>query len=257
MLWQRPVGSSQFSGLKAGVAAAVLCWFFSSMPNYSGWIQVGDVKCGLMHTIPFRYSKVIYGFTLGALLFLTQIANAADPTLLPLDPKGSSLKFFCESLMHNFHGEAREFSGSATMDIDAAPPIQKATLRFKTASLTTFIKGRDEKMYDWLKGTLNPDVSFQLQSVKLIGGDYKAADAQHPAQFNVSGTLKLNGVNQRIEGTAKGWREKDRVIIAGETIVDTLKYGLPQIRMAILTVGTNVKIAYNFSFVLPPVYAKK
>ena len=159
--------------------------------------------------------------------------------------------------MHNFHGEAKEFTGSAVVNTDAAPPIQKATLRFKTAELTTFIKSRDEQMYDWLKVKTNPDATFQLQSVKLIGGDYKSADAQHPAEFNVSGTLTLNGVQHPIGGTAKGWRENDRLIVTGETVVDTLKYGLPQIRMAVLTVGTNVKTSYTFSFVLPSAYAKK
>jgi len=210
-----------------------------------------------MHSIPCRYSKVISGFTFGALLLLVQVASAADPNTLPLDLNGSSLKFFCESFMHNFHGEAKEFTGSAAVDTGATPPIQTATLRFKTVALTTFLKDRDEKMYGWLNVKVNPDATFKLQSVKLIGGDYKAADAQHPAQFNVSGTLTLNGVNHPVGGMAKGWREKDRIIVTGETVVDTLNYGLPQIRMAILTVGTNVKIAYTFNFVLPPDYAKK
>jgi polyisoprenoid-binding protein YceI len=87
--------------------------------------------------------------------------------------------------------------------------------------------------------------------------DYKTAGPSQPAKFEVHGILTLNGVRQPLSGTAQGWREKDRVIVAGETTVDTSKHGLPQIREAILTVGRNVKTAYRFSFVLPPDYSVK
>ena len=210
-----------------------------------------------MLSILSRFSITIPVLAIGALLSLSQVASAADPTTIALDPKGSSLKFFCESFLHNFHGEAKEFSGSALLNPEAPTPIQNATLRFKTASLTTFIKDRDSKMYDWMKVSAHPEATFQLTSVKLTSGDCKAADAAHPAEFAVAGTLMLSGVQQPIEGTAKGWREKDRLVVTGDTVVDTLKFGLPQIRMTVLTVGTNVKTSYRFSFVLPPDYAKQ
>jgi hypothetical protein len=89
----------------------------------------------------------------------------------------------------------------------------------------------------------------------VLTGDYKTASPSQPAKFAVSGTLILNGVKQPVSGTAQGWREKDRVIVAGESSVDTLKHGLPQIREALLTVGRNVRTVFRFSFVLPPDYA--
>ena len=49
----------------------------------------------------------------------------------------------------------------------------------------------------------------------------------------------------------------NRLIVTVETVVETLKYKLPQVRMLALTVGTNVKTVYTFSFVLPETYAKK
>lgn len=210
-----------------------------------------------MFTIPFSTSKSLIARFVGVILLSGTFAPAADVSNLPLDPKASSLKFFCESFMHNFHGEAQEFTGNAELNPEAMPPVQKATLRFKTAKLTTFIKSRDEKMFDWLNITVNPDAMFQLQSVKLVSGDCRTANAQQPSEFNVAGTLTLNGVKQPVSGTAKGWRDGDRLIVSGETVVNTLKYGLPQIRMAMLTVGTNVKTMYTFSFILPGEYAKK
>jgi polyisoprenoid-binding protein YceI len=182
---------------------------------------------------------------------------AASAETLPLDPKGSSLTFVGEAFLHNFHGEAKEFTGSAEFERDAVPPIQKATLHFKTAALTTFSTQRDQNMRDWLNIQVHPDVTFQLESVKVLAGDYKAATPSQPAKFEVHGTLTLNGVKQPLSGTAQGWREKDRVIIAGETSVDTSRHALPQIRQALFTVGRNVKTTYRFSFVLPPDYSVK
>jgi len=193
---------------------------------------------------------------LSLLAVLVLSGNLLHAAELPLDARQSSVKFLGESFLHNFHGEAREMSGQADLNPDLQPPIQKATLRFATARLTTFHEGRDKKMYEWLKVDTHPDAVFKLEKVKLVSGDYKAANAEHPAQFTVSGTFTFNGVKQPISGSATGWREKDHVIVSGETVVDTLKYGLPQIREAVMTVGTNVHVTYRFSFVLPQEYTR-
>jgi polyisoprenoid-binding protein YceI len=184
-------------------------------------------------------------------------ASALADTL-PLDPKGSSLTFKGESFLHNFHGEAKDFTGEATLDPNALPPIQRAELHFKTASLTTFESDRDKKMWAWMHIDTHPDAAFKLESVKLVSGDPRTATSASPAQFTVSGKFTLNGVEQPISGTAAGWRAKDRVIVSGATVVDTLKAGLSQIReAAIMTVGTQVAVEYRFAFVLPPDYALK
>jgi len=183
-------------------------------------------------------------------------ADAAGQNL-PLDPKASSLTFIGDSFLHSFHGEARDISGSAILDTEATPPVQKATLHFKTASLTTFHSGRDQKMRDWLKIDTHPEATFSLESVTLLEGDIPHAMATHQAKFQVTGQFTLNGVKQPISGNALGWREKDRLVVTGETVVDTLKYGLPQIREAFMTVGTNVKTSYRFSFILPEEFALK
>lgn len=191
-----------------------------------------------------------------AAILLSGASALADT--LPLDPKGSSLTFTGESFLHNFHGEAKDFTGEATLDVNAAPPIQRAELHFKTASLTTSESDRDKKMWAWMHVDAHPEAVFRLDSVKLVSGDPRTAISANPAKFAVSGVFTLNGVDQPISGTAAGWRAKDRVIVAGATIVDTLKAGLPQIReAAIMTVGTQVTVEYKFAFVLPPDYALK
>jgi len=205
-----------------------------------------------------RFGNLIRFHLGGAATVLACLAGTtASGETLALDPKGSSLTFIGESFLHNFHGEAKEFTGSAEVEKDAVPPIQKATLHFKTAALTTFSDQRDQNMRNWLNIKVHPDATFQLESVKVMSGDYKTASPSQPAKFEVHGTLTLNGVKQPLSGRAQGWREKERLIVAGETTIDTSRHGLPQIKEAILTVGKNVKTSYHFSFVLPPDYSVK
>jgi polyisoprenoid-binding protein YceI len=202
-----------------------------------------------MRAPPFKLRRSLLLLAAGVLLVWTPVAVAGQT--LPLDPKGSSLTFVGTAFLHDFHGEARDVTGSAVVESEATPPVQKATLHFKTASLTTFNKGRDQKMREWLKIDAHPEATFSLESVKLVEGDAQRAVASHPAKFQVSGELTLNGVKQPVSGSALGWREKDRLVVTGETVIDTLKYSLPQIREAMMTVGTNVKTSYRFSFILP------
>jgi polyisoprenoid-binding protein YceI len=199
--------------------------------------------------------------TFGLLLSLCSLIvegaiSRADQTI-DLDPNGSSVRFVGDSFLHSFHGEAKDITGSAELDATAVPPVQKATLHFKTASLTTFHKERDQKMFAWLQIAIHPDALFSLQNVKLLEGDYQSADAQHPARFAIRGGFTLNGVKNPLVGSALGWRDKDRLIVSGETTLDTLKYGLPRIREAFMTVGTEIKVSYRFSFILPRDYSLK
>lgn len=200
----------------------------------------------------------VLGLTASACCFVAWSAShAADPIQLPLDTKASSVTFVGESFLHDFHGEAKEFSGNVALDPEASPPIQHASLSFATTQLTTFQSTRDKKMLAWLNVDVHPVASLQLDKVKAITGGYATADANHPASFEVIGAFSLNGRKQPLASTASGWRDKDRLIVSGETTIDTLKYGLPQIREAFMTVGTNVKVTYKLSFALPPEYAMK
>jgi len=182
---------------------------------------------------------------------------AADPIKLPLDRKGCFVKFLGKTFIHDFHGEAKEFSGNAELDPEAVPPIQHASLHFAEAKLTTFHEGRDKKMFAWLNPTAHPDAVFNLEKVQLTSGDFKAADAQHPASFRVAGSFTFNGVKKALTGTARGWRDKNRVVVQGDTTIDTLQFKLPQIRELVLTVETNVTVSYQFAFELPPEYSSK
>lgn len=183
------------------------------------------------------------------------VSNAEQ--VLPLDPADSSFHFTGVSFLHSFHGEAKEISGSANVNPSATPPIQTAKLVFNSAELTTFNPERDEKMKQWMDIGIHPEVDFALEKVTPISGDYTKATALNPARFGVTGTLTLNDIKQQISGEALGWREKDRIVVTGDIVVNTLKFGLPQIRMVVITVAPEVKTSYRFSFKLPPELALK
>ena len=112
-------------------------------------------------------------------------------------------------------------------------------------------------MKDWMQIPIHPDVDFTLEKVTPVSGDYRTASSHDPARFAVSGTLTLNAVKQRISGEALGWREHDRLVVTGDIVVNTLNFGLPQIRMLVITVAPDVKTSYRFSFKLPPQLALK
>ena len=169
---------------------------------------------------------------------------------LPLDAKASSLTFVGSAFLHDFRGEAKEMTGSAELDESATPPIQRAALQFRVAALTTFRDDRDKKMREWLKVELHPVATFRLESVRVVSGNYRDARAANPASFEVRGSLSLNGVTRPISGQARGWREGGRVVVAGDAVVNTPDFGLPQIREMLMTVGPNVKTSYRFVFLL-------
>lgn len=195
-------------------------------------------------------SRVAACAVLAGTFFLGDALHAA--TSLPLETAESSFKFTGKSFLHSFQGQAQDITGSASVSAGAKPFVQSAKLVFKTTALTTFNKDRDGKMKEWLHVDAHPDIVFQLQKVTPVSGDYKVATAADPAKFTVTGVLSINGVEQAISEETTGWRDKNHLVVTGQTVIDTLKFGLPQIRLAVITVATDVKAEYKFSFSLPP-----
>ncbi|QSR85580.1 YceI family protein [Methylacidimicrobium sp. B4] len=175
----------------------------------------------------------------------------AAPVSIPVDSSKSYVKFVGDSFLHDFHGAETRITGSADWDGAGIPSIQKASLVFPVAGVTTFHKKRDEEMFHWLHAKLHPQASFQCEGIRVLSGDCATATAQAPARVAISGTFELNGVRQPLNSNALWWREGSRILVSGKTTVDTLQYGLPQIKKAFMTVGTTIPIDYRFAFVLP------
>ena len=97
----------------------------------------------------------------------------------------------------------------------------------------------------------HPQASFRCEGIRVLSGDCATATVDAPAHVAISGTFELNGVRQPLNVNALWWQEGKRILVSGKATVDTLQFGLPQIKKAFMTVGTTVPIEYQFAFVLP------
>jgi len=188
-----------------------------------------------------------------AVLIVTVLISAAGhATEVPLDAKQSTLKFTGHAFLHDFDGEAKEFSGSAQVNAQAPEFVVDAKINIAAAKLTTFVDARDRNMFKWLQVDVNPDISFQLNKVKLLKGDSFSATEDHPAQFAVSGVFTLNKVPKPLEAQATAWRKGAFLVVTGKTKIDTTEHGLPIVQQLFMTVDKEVDIAFHLVFDLPP-----
>jgi polyisoprenoid-binding protein YceI len=182
-------------------------------------------------------------------LCLTNVLPAVE---VPLDVKQSSLKFIGHSFLHDFKGEAKQFSGSAEMDTQIPSVVSTAKIDIQAAKLTTFESERDRNMFDWLHIDVNPDITFHLTKVTLVSGDPAHATKDHPAQFTVEGQFTLNKIATPLQAQAEGWREGSLLVVTGTTKVDTASHDLPIVKKLFMTVGKDVDIDFHLAFDLPP-----
>jgi polyisoprenoid-binding protein YceI len=171
---------------------------------------------------------------------------------IPLDVKQSSLKFTGHAFLHDFNGEAEEFTGNAKIDAQAPNLVTSAKIDIAAAKMTTFESGRDRNMFDWLHVETNPGISFELTRVLSTEGNAAKASKDHPAKFLVSGKFTLNKVVKPLETQALGWRQGKWLVVTGTTQVDTSEHGLPIIKQYFMTVDKEVQIDFHLVFDLPP-----
>lgn len=171
---------------------------------------------------------------------------------VPLDENQSSLKFTGHAFLHDFNGEAREFTGSAKVDAQKPELVTSAKINIAAAKMTTFDPGRDHDMFKWLHVDVIPGISFELTHVASTDGKAATATKDHPAEFLVSGKFTLNNVAKPLQTQALGWREGKWLVVTGTTSVDTAAHGLPIIQQFFMTVGKDVDIKFHLVFDLPP-----
>lgn len=170
----------------------------------------------------------------------------------PLDMKLSTLKFTGHAFLHDFNGEAKEFTGSAKLDALKPELVTSARIDIAAAKMTTFESGRDHNMFEWLNVDSIPGISFELTHVLSMDGKAAAGTKDHPAKFVVSGKFTLNKVAKPLETQVLGWREGKWLVVTGITQVDTADHGLPIIKQYFMTVDKDVDIDFHLVFDLPP-----
>jgi polyisoprenoid-binding protein YceI len=190
--------------------------------------------------------KIITSLVLS--LLLSSFSYAIE---VPLDVKQSFLKFTGHAFMHDFNGEAKEFSGSAQVDSSKPQIVLSAKIDVQAAKMTTFESARDRDMFDWLHVDVNPAIRFHLTRVIPMKGEPASATKDHPSQFTVGGDFTLNKTARPLETQALGWREGKWLVVTGTTNINTADHGLPEVRQLFMTVGKQVDVAFRLVFDLP------
>jgi polyisoprenoid-binding protein YceI len=191
--------------------------------------------------------KIIALFVLA--LLLSGLSDAAEA---PLNAKQSFLKFTGHAFMHDFNGEAKEFSGSSQIDSSKPEIVLNAKIAIQAANMTTFENARDQNMFQWLHVDAIPGISFELTHVISMDGKAATATKDHPSKFLVSGDFTLNKITKPLQTRVSGWREGKWLVVTGVTQIDTAEHGLPIIKQYFMTVDKEVDIAFRLVFDLPP-----
>jgi polyisoprenoid-binding protein YceI len=186
--------------------------------------------------------------SLAVAMLLTTTVSAID---IPLDSHESWVKFSSHAFMHDFHGEATKFTGSAQVDFEGRQIGQLAILDVQTSQLTTFSRRRDQKMFRWLNVAENPEIKCEITRIDSMDGRALTATKDHPALFIAFGTLTWNKVSKPLQVQFSGWREGALLFVMGETVINTSNYGLPVLKNFWMPVDKDVNINFRLGFDVP------
>jgi polyisoprenoid-binding protein YceI len=106
-----------------------------------------------------------------------------------------------------------------------------------SSTLVSDNKDRDKHMYEVLKSSITPTISFTITSIEKVEDKYQ-----------INGDLKMNNVTKKISSLAT-ISEKESLSMDGDFSIKLTDFGIEPPTMFFLTVRNQVDIKYTFSFV--------
>jgi polyisoprenoid-binding protein YceI len=106
-----------------------------------------------------------------------------------------------------------------------------------SSTLVSDNKDRDKHMYEVLKSSITPTISFTITSIEKVEDKYQ-----------INGNLKMNNVTKKISSLAT-ISEKESLSMDGDFSIKLTDFGIEPPTMFFLTVRNQVDIKYTFSFV--------
>mgnify|MGYP002654602164 CR=1 FL=1 len=182
-----------------------------------------------LYSHPFTYS--IFMKTILSLLAMASMVSAGT---MDIDAQKSWLKLDCKATGHSWSASVKTFTASVTGD-DASLVPSAAQVKWKFSDIDSAEADRDKKMLDWLSATKNPTGSWKMT------GQWK----DNAGQQYVKGPLTIAGVSKEIVIPVTAKKSGNVVSLDGETWIDTTDFGLPIIKMLVLTVNPKVKISFH------------
>ncbi|WP_428023222.1 YceI family protein [Arcobacter sp.] len=113
----------------------------------------------------------------------------------------------------------------------------KGEFTINSSSLVSDNKDRDKHMYEVLKSSLVPTISFNITSIEKVDDKYK-----------INGDLKMNNQTKQISSLAS-IAEGDNLSMKGDFSINLTDFGLEPPTMFFLTVRNQIDIKYTFNFV--------
>lgn len=168
------------------------------------------------------------------LFFFIAMASMVSAGTMDVDAKKSWLKLDCKATGHSWTASVKTFTASVTGDDDSLVPTA-AQVKWKFSDIDSDEADRDTKMLDWLDATKNPTGVWKMT------GQWKDGSGQ---QY-VKGPLTIAGVSKEIVIPVTAKKAGNVVSLDGETWIDTTDFGLPIIKMLVLTVNPKVKISFH------------
>jgi polyisoprenoid-binding protein YceI len=105
-----------------------------------------------------------------------------------------------------------------------------------SSTLVSDNKDRDKHMYEVLKSTINPTISFTIIAIQKAGDKYK-----------IIGNLKMNKITHQVTSLAD-ITKNDKINMHGDFSINLTDYGIEPPTMFFLTVRDKIDIKYNFNF---------
>jgi polyisoprenoid-binding protein YceI len=105
-----------------------------------------------------------------------------------------------------------------------------------SSTLTSDNKDRDKHMYEVLKSSIVPTISFNIISIVKVENKYQ-----------INGDLKINNMIKKVSSTAT-INEENGLSITGDFSINLTDFNLEPPTMFFLTVRDQVDIKYSFNF---------
>ncbi len=180
-------------------------------------------------------SQIIHYFTImKTILSLLAMASMVSAGTMDVDAQKSWLKLDCKATGHSWTAQVKTFSAAVSGDDSSLTP-SAAAVNWKFSDIDSAEADRDSKMLNWLNATKNPTGSWKMT------GQWKDSSGQ---QY-VKGPLTIAGVSKEIVIPVTAKKSAGSVSLDGEVWIDTTDFGLPIIKMLVLTVNPKVKISFH------------
>lgn len=153
---------------------------------------------------------------------------------LQVDKTKSWLRLDCRATGHTWTSSLKDYQATIAGDSTTLVP-SACEFTWNFSNVDSGKADRDSKMLTWLESATHPSGSFKMSKT------WKDSKGQ----TFVSGPLTIHGVSKDITMPVTAAKDGKTVKIDGEVWIDTQNFGLPIIKMIVMSVAPQVRIYFH------------